>query len=63
MRRRMMPPTKIKPIQAGNLLERCMNVHLVSGEPSVAWAIAGQAIGYASVIFLLLVALSIFGDI
>lgn len=61
---RLLPPPRIKAAQTGNLLERCMNVHLVGGgeKPSVAWSIAGQVIGYASVIFLLLVAFSVFGN-
>jgi hypothetical protein len=63
--KRMLPPSRIEPIQDGNLLERCLNVHLVSSinyTPGTKSSFTMQAIGYAAVICLLLGALGIFGD-
>ena len=62
--RRMMPPTKIKPMAEASYFDRVMRLHFLSvNTEGTRSNFAGQAIGYAAVIFLLLVALSIFGDI
>ena len=64
---RMLPPSRIAPMAAdASYFERVMQTHFreVNAAPrEKRSSLAGQAIGYAAVIFLLLVALGVFGDL
>jgi hypothetical protein len=65
--KRLLPPSRTAPITDATYFERVMRVHLniideapgTRSKSSVAW----QAVGYATVIFLLLAVFGIFGDL
>ena len=68
MKRRMLPPSRTKPMADATYFDRVMRLHFIRVNPappprrrrlSLAW----EATGYAAVIFLLLVALGVFGDL
>ena len=64
--KRLLPPSRTRPVADATYFDRVMRLHFLKVNPAPREKrsnFAGQAIGYASVIFLLLVALSIFGDI
>jgi len=64
--RRMLPPSRIAPIQTGSLFERCMHVHLVGKKTRVIFSEAVEAFAafcfcVATALFLILVALGFWG--
>ena len=65
--KRMLPPSRTEPMDLkATYFERLMRVHFrsVNSPPRrKRSSFAGAVIGYAAVIFLLLVALGVFGDL
>ena len=64
--KRMLPPSRTKPMADATYFDRVMRLHFLKVNPAPRkrrLSLVGEAAGYAAVLFLLLVALSIFGDI